>query len=274
MPAIPIFVLSLQRAADRRVSICRHLDNLGLAYELMDAVDGEQLSFEDRNRLSVYESKVYPGELGCYISHINALERIVTSAVPFALVLEDDARLNPKLAPFLKSGNINFNADYCMLDCRAPRNKKALYYDADTAHLMAPDFPVYELNEGPAGTHAYLISQTGAQRRLKCAYPMRQPIDCYDKLEYRPSFLACVRPKGAYASEHTQLSLIMNIRHSPPIRLRWLRRFHAYPLLRDWLKLRPLKMMLHIPRLRRAGELPAGRRWRPMPTGTDFILDI
>jgi len=37
---IPIFVISLACAPERRTSICAHLDGLSLSYHIIEAVDG------------------------------------------------------------------------------------------------------------------------------------------------------------------------------------------------------------------------------------------
>jgi hypothetical protein len=45
--ALPIYLLSLARAAERRASISAHLQALGLEYELVDGVDGRALPAEE-----------------------------------------------------------------------------------------------------------------------------------------------------------------------------------------------------------------------------------
>ena len=41
---ISIFVVSLARATDRRAAMARHLQDMGLSFEITDAVDGRALS--------------------------------------------------------------------------------------------------------------------------------------------------------------------------------------------------------------------------------------
>lgn len=94
----PIFVISLVRAAARRASITSRLDAAGVAYEMVDAVDGEVLDLSglaDRLKPDQYRTKYRREfsrtEIGCYLSHYNLWQRIVDDKIDCAIILEDDA---------------------------------------------------------------------------------------------------------------------------------------------------------------------------------------
>lgn len=71
-----IFVISLRRVRERRQQVLRQLLPLGLPFEIVDAVDAQQVKPEclvpggDRPRMPV-------GAFACYQSHIGVLERIL-----------------------------------------------------------------------------------------------------------------------------------------------------------------------------------------------------
>ena len=44
MPQIPIFVINLKRSEERRTRVQEALDSLGLTYEFIEAVDGNDFS--------------------------------------------------------------------------------------------------------------------------------------------------------------------------------------------------------------------------------------
>lgn len=267
---IPIFVISLARAPVRREAMRKHLSELGLDCEIIDAVDGAKLSANEQSKLLAPGITYVPGVIGCYLSHINIYERIIAGNIDIALVLEDDACLNPDIVPALKRGMDMLDFDYCLLDCDDVSETTPVYYDPDSKRMLTAGFPVYETNIDPALLHAYLITKEGAHRRVAHAWPIYKPVDVYSHLPYRPHILVCVSPKGASVSEHSRQSFTSSRHDLEPLRLKSLRRFRWFYELRDWLKLKPLKGFWAVSRLKREGVLPPGRRWRPMPTGRNI----
>lgn len=268
---IPVFVISLLRAPQRRASIEAHLRSMGLDYEIVDAVDGALMPDLDRDRLLAPGVSYAAGVVGCYLSHIRVYEEVVKRSIPVALVLEDDARLNPALVRALREGAIARDYDFCLLDCDDVSEDIPVFYDPDTRKWLAPGFPIYEPSVGPALLHAYLITAMGARKRLEFAWPIRKPIDIYHHLPYRPDMRVCVQPKGAWVSEHSRQSFTSTRNDTSPLRFRFLRRFPLFFELRDLLKLRALKGRFTALRMTREGLLPSGRRWRPLPSGRNII---
>ena len=271
--AIPIFVISLARAPERRESIERHLSGLGLSYEIVDAVDGKLLSIDQQEKLLAPGVSYVPGVIGCYLSHVGVYQKIVDRDISVALVLEDDARLNPKIVPALITGDLTRNFDYCLLDCDDVSENTPVYYDLDSEEELTKGFPVYSTNIGPALLHAYLMTKEGAIKRIAHAWPIKKPVDVYSQLSYIPVIKVCVDPKGAWVSEYSRQSFTSNRNETEPLRFRYLRKFSIAFKLRDWLKLKPLKGLFAISRLKRQGVLDPDRRWRAMPTGRNILHD-
>jgi len=93
-----IIVISLEKAPERRNKIKEQLNNLGLEAIIMDAVDGSLLPEEEKNRsIKIGRwrvgEKFKPGEIGCTMSHINALKRAKEMGWEYAIILEDDVVL-------------------------------------------------------------------------------------------------------------------------------------------------------------------------------------
>jgi len=209
--------------------------------------------------------------IGCYLSHISAYELLVRENIPVALILEDDARLNPSIAQAIKHGVLQFtDFDYCLLDCDDCSEETPAYYDPDSRRQIFDGFPVYETNVGPALLHAYLMTRNGAERRLSHAWPIRKPVDVYSALPYRPHIVVCVDPKGAYVSEHSRQSFTSNRNETDTLRLRFLRNLPWFHKLKDWLRLKPIKGRLRVKELKRSGILPSERRWLPLPSGRNI----
>lgn len=271
---IPIFIISLARAPERRAALSAHLDGLGLEYRIVDAVDGRLMPEAERNALLAQGVNYVPGVIGCYLSHIRIYELLVRENIPVALILEDDACLNPRIATALRQGRLLFtDFDYCLLDCDDCSEDTPAYYDPDSRRQLFDGFPVYETNIGPALLHAYLMTRSGAERRLAHAWPIYKPVDVYSALPYQPRIVVCVDPKGAYVSEHSRQSFTSNRHDVAPLRLRFLRRFSWFHKLKDLIRLKPIKGRLCIAALKRSGVLPADRRWLPLPSGRN-IADL
>lgn len=89
----PIIVISLERATERR----ERLKEMGLEPYLMNAIDGKDLPEESLNYKIQYGWRegefLKPGEVGCTMSHIKALEKARDNKWPYVIILEDDIEL-------------------------------------------------------------------------------------------------------------------------------------------------------------------------------------
>ncbi|WP_372720748.1 glycosyltransferase family 25 protein [Novipirellula sp.] len=91
------FVISLERATTRFEHAKSLLSQLPMDAEILPAVDGSEMS--DAEVAACHHRHVhhprYPfalrrGEIGCFLSHRNAWQKIIDSGLDAALILEDD----------------------------------------------------------------------------------------------------------------------------------------------------------------------------------------
>jgi len=91
-----IIVISLERATDRRIKMIDQLNTLKIDAIIMDAVDGEELTDDEKNKKLHLEDgyrlgeTFKPGEIACTMSHIKALQIAKEKQWPYLIVLEDD----------------------------------------------------------------------------------------------------------------------------------------------------------------------------------------
>lgn len=117
---IPVFVISLPDCKGRREKIAASLDDLGIKFEFVDAVDGREglpPEYEvqiDREAARKAGRIMCDAEFACALSHIKVYRRIVADNIDHAVVLEDDAIPTPQLAEYLSG---------------------AFYRDSDMTHL-------------------------------------------------------------------------------------------------------------------------------------------
>lgn len=94
-----ILVINLNRAPDRLARIGQRLDELGLVWQRVSAVDGrlhdwKQPAWLDEKGFGLRQGReAQPGDVGCYVSHVRALECLAASSAPWGVILEDDAVL-------------------------------------------------------------------------------------------------------------------------------------------------------------------------------------
>ena len=95
-----IFVINLARRPERMAFMERQFASLHLGLERIEAIDGEQLSCEERRKAvdgfrwwcaKGYRAMV--GEIGCALSHRKALAEVAEEGLPCACIMEDDVTL-------------------------------------------------------------------------------------------------------------------------------------------------------------------------------------
>ena len=89
----PVYVISLARCPERRHWMTDQFGRAGIAFEFLDAVDGNALP---PGPMAVPGGELlYPGEQACARSHLAAWRRLLASDAPGAFVFEDDAEILP-----------------------------------------------------------------------------------------------------------------------------------------------------------------------------------
>jgi glycosyl transferase, family 25 len=180
MEDLAIWVINLDRATDRLARISRQLSALALPFMRLSAVDARQLT---PAQCAVFDEAAYrrkhgmapvPGEIGCYLSHVEVIRAFVASTARFALVFEDDSLLGDSLPAVLKALMAN------------PTRWDMVKLSA--VHSGTP-VPVLELTAGHklavmlsrcTGSSAYLINRRAAEsylRRDGGLLPMQLPYD-------------------------------------------------------------------------------------------------
>lgn len=171
---LPVFVINRDSDFGRRTLIGYELQKAGLKAIRVRGVDGLALpphlvnQFYARGRLV---SDLTPGEVGCYASHLLAMQAVVDQGLKHALILEDDARLCDGLATAIAE-----------IVANAPRGWGVIHLCRDPLYAVKP---VVALGGGralvrysrvPAGMVGYLVSQEGA-RQLTAPRPRYWPCD-------------------------------------------------------------------------------------------------
>ena len=181
-------VINLKKDVRKREKMEMHLSDIGIDFKFLDAIYGLDLKEEELSEFSDVETsrrligrEINVGEIGCYLSHINAAKMLLESDFDFALVLEDDVCISKKILNVAKNGLIQtafeHGAEICFLGhhstisrSKEPLAKIKVKYKSDL-------FKVKHNIEAVHGAYGYILSRAAA-KKLVDEYSIAQlPID-------------------------------------------------------------------------------------------------
>jgi len=163
-----IILISLLRAVARRQQMQERFQSLALPYEILDATDGAKLTQEQRARVDHDGRKRitrYPlsdNEIGCYFSHLRAMQAVADGPDPMGAIMEDDVCLDPDLPASLAAIEAHA-APFDAIDLHRTMKKGEIF--APCAHL-APNLELGRIGYTHMNLQGYVISREGAQRFL------------------------------------------------------------------------------------------------------------
>ncbi|MGH7884798.1 MAG: glycosyltransferase family 25 protein [Thermodesulfobacteriota bacterium] len=173
---ISIKIINLERSKARREFIEKQLKRLNLNFEIVKAVDGNDLNENDlknysrKEALKVNGRELLSGEIGCVLSHIKVWQQLIEEDLQHVLVLEDDAMIGEMLLKILDLKEtypsdweyINFVTDWKLVPFGNP------IYDI---------YRIASIKGISNRTCAYLINRKGAEKLISKIYPIRLPVD-------------------------------------------------------------------------------------------------
>lgn len=152
-----VFVISLSESHERRDFQRKQLENLGLAFEIVDAVRAADIGeFGQTISLDRWERPLMPTEAACFFSHYLIWKRISESSHP-ALVLEDDALVSTRTPDLLRSMEGVSGMDHLTLETRTRRKFLG------RSRAMLGGISISRLYQDRAGAAAYVLWPSGAR---------------------------------------------------------------------------------------------------------------
>ena len=171
-----IYVINLDRDVERMASIRANLEALGLPFERLSAVMGKDVpeweklvdlpTYAWRNRLDTPRA----GEIGCYLSHLKAMETFLRTGAPWCVVLEDDVEVLPACVDVLRVLSEKDDWDLVKLfnfHSGLPVKKRELIGGHRlVAHLTRT-----------TSSAAYVVNRRAAESLLKSMRPISEQVD-------------------------------------------------------------------------------------------------
>jgi len=177
----PIFVINLKTSAERRAACDEQLRGAGLTPTFVEAVDGRKLPdaeiaahVDEPGRLRRAPKPLSKAEVGCYLSHLAVLEKIVADNLPQALVMEDDLLAGEELAAVLGALATKTLPPYEMIKLGISEPQVKPF--TPILPLTATSTLVRHHNVVNSNL-AYVMTREGAERFLKYGRPIRYPVD-------------------------------------------------------------------------------------------------
>ena len=180
-----IFVISLTRSSDRRAAIQKRFTQLGIRYRFFDAVDGNQLTVQDWERVCLERAKAEYGkyvskaEIGCALSHLRIYEKCLAENIDNVLILEDDIIVPDNFPELLATLFAKKNHQCEMALIFHGKCKSSWFYRtlSDKHKLKKLKAPSANSKRVVTGTAGYWINRSGMQKLLNMGYPVRMPAD-------------------------------------------------------------------------------------------------
>jgi glycosyl transferase family 25 len=156
------YLINLDRSADRLAHMHEEFSRAGVDFERIAAVDGAALNPSEMKEFRQARSAARPegwllGEVGCFLSHMDAWRRIASSAGDeWAAVFEDDIRVSPDLGSLLAStGWLPADADIVRLEAYG-----SMRLSGGRSISEAAGRKLYRARSGTAGAAGYIVARS------------------------------------------------------------------------------------------------------------------
>jgi GR25 family glycosyltransferase involved in LPS biosynthesis len=190
---IKCFIIHLASAVERKPLVALLTSQTAFDAEIVDAVDKAVLSEAEVRRVYVpgmlaprYPFALGMGEVACFLSHRKVWERICAGNGDFALVIEDDVRLDS--ADFL--AQLDWAVTVASPDdlVRFPRLART-----DTGRELARNGGISLVLPSPPGlqTCAALVGKRAAARLLAATSEFDRPVDAFIQMTWAHGARVC-----------------------------------------------------------------------------------
>jgi glycosyl transferase family 25 len=181
MQSISTFVINLDSSTVRMSAISDALDQSGISFRRLSAVDmrGKQpeecKNYDADKAKSFFGRPLKGGEIGCYLSHLNAAEAFLQTDAEQGVVLEDDAEIPSHYSRTLQQTieELNGHPNWELVNLgRRPKQFRKLVAQLDETELFQSFY-------FPVTTTALLWSRKGAEAFLENHSKIYAPVDHY-----------------------------------------------------------------------------------------------
>lgn len=171
-----IYVINLDKDIERMASIKKNIHSFGLNFIRIPAILGKSVpdwkQLVDEKLYSARNRRTMPrlGEVGCYLSHLKAMETFLLTNEPWCVILEDDTEVLPDFLKVLEKLNTRKDWDLVKLfnfHSGMPFRMRKLTQE----HKLVLHFT------RTTSSAAYVINRKAAEVLLKTMLPISEQVD-------------------------------------------------------------------------------------------------
>ena len=216
------FLINLDRSPERLASADSQLAAAGIGYERIAAVDGTQLTrrdwsrYDERGALRHYGRTMAPGEVGCFLSHVEAVTRFLQSDADHALVLEDDLRIAADFAGLVGDLDEQLPQLRGWHVANLGNGPKKFATGIGRFRSESGEHTLCVAHHFPALTTALFWSREGARAFLEAGLPATAPVDQFlrDWCVSTGRGLAFLEPPVTTTGAESQIDYVDNLRRA------------------------------------------------------------
>ena len=177
---IPVWVINLKKRPDRLEKIGKRLNQLGVEWTKIEAIDGQSCKSNDLNISAKF------GEIGflsdntraCSASHYKVWELLIFRKVHYGIFLEDDVELSDDFKDLLYDDSwIPKGSNLIKLEKFAPNKVSTILIGPILSQALGNTRHVHEMYSRHTGAAAYLLSREGAKKLVKWNSRFTVPVD-------------------------------------------------------------------------------------------------
>jgi len=173
---VKVYVINLDRCSERLRFFERQASTAEIAFDRISAVDGRNLSEEALAAAVAPKFEFQPinaGEIGLFMSHKKAWQKLIDSGEPHAVVFEDDVVLSHSIRSVFEA----IDSSTPKFDVIKLESTLRLVVCNRHSTTLTADCELKQLLTWHGGTAGYIISAECAQRLLKLRSKLADPID-------------------------------------------------------------------------------------------------
>jgi glycosyl transferase family 25 len=234
----PVFVINLEKSADRRADMSARLDPLHMGYTFFKAVNGHALDIEtlpayDKTRRRLYFGRdLLGGEIGCLLSHRAVYQHMVDNSIARAIVFEDDVLIEenfPQIIREILQSPVKWDV------IRFLAYKKVQKIGRDIFALPTKPHALARIPTTSGGAYGYMLTHHAAQVFLRHMQKNWLPIDILHGYVWRTGLETFILRPSPVSAQLFNESTIGQVRFDKTSQLSGWQKV-VYPFTRAWHK--------------------------------------
>lgn len=236
-PFPPIYVINLEKSADRRGEMTARLDPLKMPYRFFKAVNGYELpdhlpDYDGLKRRLFFGKDMTKGEIGCLLSHRAVYQHMADNNIPAAIIMEDDVFIAPSFPQIIReilAAPLSWDLVRFLAYDKVQQIGRDVYTLPSKPHALA------RIPTTSGGAYCYLLNLKAARRLLSLMQTNAMPVDILHGYVWRTGLETFLLRPSPVSADLGNVSTIGAARFDRELQLKGWERL-AYPFTRGWLK--------------------------------------